>query len=83
MAEAWDRLDDENNLRRDALAECLKTLRERQRRMLTGFYQDGQPIHEIAEKLGLGSDSVKTMLCRLRVLLRRCVEDRLAIRPSP
>lgn len=81
VAAAWERLEDESARRRDALALCLGRLPGRQRTMLAGFYQEGRSIVDIAKSLGLASDSVKTMLSRVRTALRRCVEERLE--PAP
>ena len=58
----------------DALRDCLRELPEHQRTMLDHHYRARLRYEDIAEKLGRSPNAVKTAFCRIRVVLRRCVE---------
>lgn len=58
----------------DALRVCVEALPGRSRQVLGWFYADGLSWEEIGERLDRRGNGVKTMLQRLRVRLRVCVE---------
>jgi RNA polymerase sigma-70 factor (ECF subfamily) len=60
-----------------ALRECLETVTPRVRKALELRYNHRASRAQIAEKLELAVEGVKTMLRRARTALRDCVERRL------
>jgi RNA polymerase sigma-70 factor (ECF subfamily) len=63
--------------RRRALADCVRTLPERSRRLLHLRYDEGATVEAIAGRLGQSFDAVTKALYRLRRTLADCVERRL------
>lgn len=59
-----------------ALRECVETLDGRGREVISRRYAQGQSRSQIAAELDLSVDGVKSMLRRLRSILRSCVERR-------
>ena len=57
-----------------ALRECLQALPERQRALIEGCYCDDLGRTQLAQKLGMRPEGIKTALRRLRTTLRTCVE---------
>ena len=64
-----------------ALTQCLDALPARSREFITRRYHRDQPIAEMAAQLGQSVGSVKTALCRLRLVLAECVRKRIALTP--
>jgi RNA polymerase sigma-70 factor (ECF subfamily) len=60
-----------------ALAECLEQLEGRVREAINGFYRDHLSREELAEKLEMKPDGIKTLLRRTREVLRNCIEKKL------
>lgn len=60
-----------------ALADCLRTMKPEHQNLLNRRYAQGYSIKEIGETQNRSSDSVKSLLLRLRKLLRQCIEQRL------
>ncbi len=60
-----------------ALAECLEQLESRVRAAIDGFYRDRLSREELAEKLDMKPDGVKTLLRRTREVLRKCIEKKV------
>ncbi len=60
-----------------ALAECLEQLEGRVREAINGFYRDRLSREELATKLDMKPDGVKTLLRRTRELLRNCIEKKM------
>lgn len=56
------------------LRECLDRLDGRAREAVRWHYEERRSRTDIAERLGLGSDGVKSLLRRTRAALRTCVE---------
>ncbi|MEN1678987.1 MAG: sigma-70 family RNA polymerase sigma factor [Planctomycetota bacterium] len=78
LVEAFEQVPvDEHEGRRDALAECLKGLPERDRKLLRQCYLDSLPVREIAERLSRTPQSVHNSLRRIRQSLFQCVSRRL------
>lgn len=62
----------------DALAECLgSAVTDRVRRAIDLRYRDGLGREEMAERLEMTADGVKTLLRRARGTLRECVERKV------
>jgi RNA polymerase sigma-70 factor, ECF subfamily len=59
-----------------ALTECLEQLEGRVRDCVDGFYRDRLSREELAEKLDMKPDGVKTLLRRTREVLRQCIEKK-------
>jgi len=60
-----------------ALDSCIKkmTLIGRMKKVFLLRYQSGIPPRMIAGRTGIGVSNVRSMLCRLRDDLRKCIED--------
>ena len=76
---AWQQQmgDDGGDTRREALAECLRTLPDRSRLVLDLRYREGLSREGIAAHTGLGTEGVKTLLVRARQALGACIRRRL------
>jgi RNA polymerase sigma-70 factor (ECF subfamily) len=64
---------------REALGECLKRLQGQAAAILMAHYFHGEKLTDIAQKLGLNGNTVRTVLHRARLLLEECVRGRLAV----
>ena len=64
--------------RQGALSECLAELSDRSRGLLHRVYADGEKIKDIASSLEKTAESVYKTIQRLRLALRKCIEQRLA-----
>jgi RNA polymerase sigma-70 factor (ECF subfamily) len=77
LAESVD--EDALRLRRLSLLErCLEKLPENRRELLLHVYSPGGTTRAVAELLGKSEDSLYQLLRRLRLDLKRCVEQELA-----
>lgn len=65
--------------RKTVLAECVKSLPEKSRRVLKLKYDQSLPGIEVASELGSTYDAVMRTLSRIRQVLARCVEKKLAL----
>jgi RNA polymerase sigma-70 factor (ECF subfamily) len=63
----------------DALAECVKEVPEKLRRLLNLRYTESRSIKEIASMVGGAEMAIYKALARLRERLRKCVERRLSV----
>lgn len=73
--------DDEWQRRQQALDECVATLPEKSRRLLSLRYEGRVPVEEVARRVGQSFDAVTKALYRLRQALADCVERKLAKNP--
>jgi RNA polymerase sigma-70 factor (ECF subfamily) len=62
----------------DALRSCLQELDGRARAAVRLQYEQRASRQQIGDELGIGQDGVKSLLRRVRGVLRRCIEGRLA-----
>jgi RNA polymerase sigma-70 factor (ECF subfamily) len=69
--------DDDGERWRAALRACVGGLDGRAREVVERFYGDELPRDEVAARLGMKANGVKTLLQRVRALLRDCIERRL------
>jgi len=58
------------------LAACVATLEGRPRQAVQRIYGDGAPRQLVARELGMKENGLKTLLQRVRALLRECIERR-------
>jgi len=65
--------------RLDALAECMRKLKPRDKLLVAYYYQMDKSLKKCAEAFDLSAKSMKSTLHRIRAALRRCVESRLAL----
>lgn len=70
-AEEWQR-------RQQALDDCVATLPEKSRRLLSLRYEGRQTVEEVAKGTGQTFDAVTKSLYRLRQALAACVERKLS-----
>lgn len=70
--------DDEWQRRQQALDDCVATLPEKSRRMLSLRYAGRQSVEEVARATGQSFDAVTKSLYRLRQALADCVERKLS-----
>ena len=61
----------------DAITSCLERIEGRARRAIDLHYRDGQSRADIADRLEMKPDGVKTLLRRTRDKLRECVERKV------
>jgi RNA polymerase sigma-70 factor (ECF subfamily) len=60
------------------LEECVKELTENQKSLLNRKYELAESSREMAEALGKSEAWVRTTLCRIRTVLRSCIEQKVA-----
>ena len=70
--------DDGGEAWRAALALCLAQVEAAPRQALELRYGNGLSREELSARLGLGADGVKSLLRRMRIRLRHCVERRMS-----
>ena len=80
VADAVAELSVQASARAEALERCLAALDAKARRLVEFRYELDLAPAEIAARLGGTFNSVTVALSRIRVLLRECVERRIAIR---
>lgn len=62
----------------EALRQCLETVPPKHREALDMRYRMQQPRSDMAQRLGMTEDGVKSLLRRIRAALAECVQQRLA-----
>jgi RNA polymerase sigma-70 factor (ECF subfamily) len=72
------RLDDDHDLRLEALGHCMDKLPGPRREILDRRYRDGESVDQIAEGLHKPPNVVAATLYRIRKALLECIESRLA-----
>jgi len=65
-----------------ALSACLESLTGRARQAIEWHHLEGVPYPELAARLQLGAEGVKSLLARSRQLLRACIQRRTAEQTS-
>jgi RNA polymerase sigma-70 factor, ECF subfamily len=66
------------DVERESLAECLKKLPPRGRRLIGLRYMDGTSVEDIADKMGQSPSSIYKTLERIRETLFDCIRERMA-----
>jgi RNA polymerase sigma-70 factor (ECF subfamily) len=74
LAEYCEELSGEWDHYRDALVQCLDQLEGRSKRAIMLRYAEGLRSDAIGRDLKLSSAAVRVMLCRIRKVLRDCIE---------
>jgi RNA polymerase sigma-70 factor (ECF subfamily) len=62
---------------REALRSCMAELGERPRQVLQLAYGEGLPRREVAKRLAMRDQGVKTLLRRVKDRLKECIDRRL------
>lgn len=78
---AFSEVDDSSGeweRRQQALDECVASLPEKSRRMLSLRYEARAPVEEVASEMGQSFNAVTKALYRLRQALGDCVERKLS-----
>lgn len=70
-------VEEDTDLRRNALRSCLNKIPERSREILKIRYQQEMEPSEIATKLDLPASTLRTQLMRIRETLRKCISKHL------
>lgn len=78
LADRLEELDSEPDERMEALRECMKNLREEDRRLLLDCHAGRGSIERAAEQRGQPAATLRSILLRLRRRLLRCIRSRLA-----
>ena len=82
-----DRESDDNQRRIELLRRCLGALPDKDRELITQYYEGDGPSSkiikrkELALRLGLQLNALRIRACRLRERLERCLQRRLAEKP--
>lgn len=73
---AWQRFarGDAGGESLERLRHCLERLDGRARAVVRLHYEERRSRREIGDRLGIGDDGVKSLLRRIRALLRDCIE---------
>jgi len=80
VAEEEEREIGDNGLARmKALKECIATLPEKSLQMMRSRYEDDLSAQDIADQYVMKPPAVRKALERVRVSLRKCMEDRLGL----
>ncbi len=76
--EAEDALEqrEEARVRNQALQECIEALGSHTSRAIRLHYVEGKRTDQVAADLGRTGGAVRTLLCRARGQLRKCLEDK-------
>ncbi len=78
LLDAYERSEQGESLRAEALEQCLQQLPEKSRQLLALRYERSLKLGEIAQRLHTTLDAVHKALSRVRERLQQCVERRLA-----
>jgi len=70
-ADLWER-------RQQALDDCVASLPDKSRHLLSLRYESRVPVEEVARRVGQSFDAVSKALYRLRQTLSQCVERKLS-----
>lgn len=74
----WNELvTDDGSAMQAALKDCLQGLEDKPRQALQLQYTQGLQRVEVAQRLGMTDDGVKTLLARTKARLKKCVELRV------
>ena len=78
LATESEEQQDDLDLRRSALRECMKKLRPKDRELIQTRYAPGNSGRDVAENLGRPSNSVYQSIGRIRKTLFECITRQLA-----
>ncbi|MFK5923064.1 MAG: sigma-70 family RNA polymerase sigma factor [Verrucomicrobiota bacterium] len=77
MASTAEAHSDQFEDRREALAECMRRLSQKQKTMLVERYVDQKGVARIAEESGTNANAISQQLFRIKTNLMKCVSRRL------
>ena len=79
IEEDWERLagGDEGEALLEALRRCFQRLPDKSRQALELLYRERVRREEIARRMAMAEDGVKTLLRRSRLALKDCIEQKL------
>ena len=83
LSDAQEHLADLNDLRQNALPICLERLSDQCRTFIDLRYGQNQSHEDMAERMRMSINAIKTTLTRIRAQLRECVEHRLSGTGAP
>lgn len=78
MAGTFNDIADEDSPRRDALQQCLQQLSKKAMHLLEMRYRHSQSMDAVAAATGQSVAAVRVAMHRIRTVLRKCIEQRLA-----
>ncbi|MBB5353927.1 RNA polymerase sigma-70 factor (ECF subfamily) [Haloferula luteola] len=81
LAEEFEEADPRIEERLPALRRCLERVPEEDRTLLLERYAQHGAVKERADRSGRSAASLRAMLFRLRIALRRCIESELRTSP--
>jgi len=79
ILEAYNQTEPESCAMHSALETCLKLLPERSQNLVSLRYEKTLKLGEIAQAMESTLDAVHKALSRVRLSLRKCIEERLAV----
>ena len=79
LSDVYQAMEQRRSERAEALVECLKRLKGRERRVIEMKYRDGLNYSEIGRALGMNKNAVAVMAHRSRAALRDCIRGRLGL----
>ena len=79
VADAFDRLGDDSEDRRDALRRCLARLHRRAKQVLEMRYFNETPVKAIAKAIDATPHAVSMVLYKSRLALRKCINQQLGL----
>lgn len=81
LAQEAAALDEETQVRSDALEQCLKGMNEQAWALVRCHYHEQQSYDTIAEQTGTNVNNIRVKLHRIRAKLKQCIERRIALEP--
>lgn len=78
VVDSWDDYADQQIWEEGILRRCIQKLPERSRRLVKLRYEDGLTLQGVADRLSSTLQAAHKALSRIRVGLRRCVEQEIA-----
>ncbi|MBK1882257.1 sigma-70 family RNA polymerase sigma factor [Luteolibacter pohnpeiensis] len=82
LAEDFERADPHFEERLTALRRCLLKVPKNERRLLLDRYSEHGAVEQEARAIGRSAAALRGILFRLRIALRKCVENELRDQPS-
>ena len=84
ISETWHSREDENlDHKQFALDQCLQSLKDSERDLISARYSRGTSIETYAQQLGRSAESLRVTLFRIRTKLRQCVRQRIHVKGDP
>jgi RNA polymerase sigma-70 factor (ECF subfamily) len=71
--------EDDQDLRQEALRECIQRLPSKERGLILSRYMQGNSLQETAQMVGRKAENLKGTLHRIRLGLRACVQGKINV----